>query len=217
MKNYLDVMYSKKDKPLTNYPDQLADYFIKSYHLEKGSKILDNGCGRGDFLEAFQKSDFDCYGTDIENIGIEKTYQVNLEEDRLPFEDGTFDVVFSKSVVEHISSPENYFKEMLRVLKPNGRIIIMVPNWYSQLYIFYNDITHVKPYTEKSLTYALTIFGFSEIQVEVFYQLPCAWKYPCIKLISKFLYNLGPVKKIYKNKFIRFSRETMLLGTAIKK
>jgi len=58
--------------------------------------------------------------------------------------------------------------------------------------------------------------GFRKSEAELFYQLPVVWKYPALKIISRGLQFLGPVKKIYKNKFIRWSRKLMILGTAIK-
>lgn len=141
---------------------------------------------------------------------------VDFEKDRLPFPDNHFDLVFTKSVIEHIHKPFHYLKEMQRVLKPGGRIIVMVPDWQSCMYIFYDDCTHVQPYTVTSVRDTLKMMGFQTVSSEIFYQLPCVWKYPLIKLLCKILQLLGPVKKIYKNKFMRFSRELMILGTAVK-
>ena len=53
---------------------------------------------------------------------------VNLETDPIPHKDNFFDVVFSKSVLEHFYKPELLVKEMHRVLKPGGTIITLCPD-----------------------------------------------------------------------------------------
>ncbi len=217
MKNYNSIIYNEKERPVTSYPDELAMYLTERFHIKAGSRILDNGCGRGDFYRGFAHCGMEVYGTDREEVFDGVYSGINLEKDKLPFEDNYFDVVFSKSVIEHIHQPENYMNEMYRVLKPGGRLIIMVPDWHSCMYIYYDDFTHVQPYTMTGLRDAIKIFGFKNVSSEIFYQLPCVWKYPQIKIICYFLQLFGPVKRISKNKFYRFSRELILLGTGIKK
>ena len=218
MKNYNGTIYDEKSRPVTSYPDQLAGYLVERFHIKPGSRILDNGCGRGDFYRGFAHCGMEVYGTDIEKVFDDVYSGINLEQDRLPFEDDYFDVVFSKSVIEHIHKPENYMNEMYRVLKPGGRIIIMVPDWQSCMYIYYDDCTHVQPYTMTGLMDTIKIFGFKNVSSELFYQLPCVWKHPEIKIICYFLQLFGGrVTRVTRNKFIRFSRELMVLGTGIKK
>ena len=54
---------------------------------------------------------------------------MDLNHDPLPFPNDYFDAVFSKSVIEHITNTEHYIKEMRRVPKPGGRLVLMVPDW----------------------------------------------------------------------------------------
>ena len=119
MQNYLKVEYDSAQKPVTTYPDELAKYLFDRYDMKKGMRLLDNGCGRGDFLYAFERLGLETFGTDV-NKGCEKTQVMNLNSDNLPFEDGFFDVVFSKSVLEHIERQEHFMNEMYRVLSPRG-------------------------------------------------------------------------------------------------
>jgi len=95
-------------------------------------------------------------------------------------------------------------------------VITMTPDWQSQMFIFYDDYTHVHPYTCTGLRDMFAMYGFKEAHAELFYQLPIVWKYPAIKIICKGLQMLGPVKKIEKNKFLRWSRELMILANATK-
>lgn len=222
MENYIQTIYSEEERPITKYPCLLAKYIIDRFKLKTGSRILDNGCGRGDFLDGFRRNGMNAHGCDLEATLINKDREqiiyggVDFEIDNLPFPDDYFDLVFTKSVIEHIHKPFHYLKEMKRVLKPGGRIVVMVPDWQSCMYIFYDDCTHVQPYTKVSVRDTLKMVGFQDVTSEIFYQLPSVWKYPSLKVVCKMLQLLGPVKKIYKNKFIRFSRELMILGTGVK-
>lgn len=221
MKKYVEVVYDTDKRPVTEYPDLLAKEICEKFNIKKESKILDNGCGRGDFIKAFYNYGLKCYGTDISDFSNEKIKnipisKVDLENEKLPFEDNFFDVVFSKSVIEHMRTPDNFIKECYRVLKPGGRIILMTPDWKTTMYIFYDDFTHVQPYTVESVYDLLNMYEFKDTKSQIFYQLPVIWKNPKIIYISKILQLFGPVKKIYKNKFLRWSRELMVLGTGIK-
>lgn len=119
MKNYVEVAYQEKEKPFGEYPLQLAQYLIQKYGLQKGMKVLDNGCGRGEFLQAFAHFGMEVSGTDVSDYCKEAKI-VDLNTDSLPFPDNSFDVVFSKSVIEHIENTGHYMNEMRRVLKEGG-------------------------------------------------------------------------------------------------
>lgn len=222
MPNYLKTVYSEKQRPYTDYPSKLCRYLFDRFGMKKGDKFLDIGCGRGDFTKGFKDFGLEVSGIDREKgdsemlRDVDVIIQDDLEHNKLPFEDASFDIVFSKSVIEHIRDPKNFMRETYRVLKPGGRVITMTPDWHSQMFIFYDDPTHVHPYTCAGLKDLLAIYGFKEPKAELFYQLPMVWKYPFLKIVCRCLQLLGPVKKIYKNKLMRWSRELMILGTAIK-
>lgn len=221
MSNYLKVVYNIKDRPYTDYPFQLCSYLFKKLTMKKGDKLLDVGCGRGDFSKGFKDLGLEVFGLDINRPQPEmlkgvKVRYVNIESDKFPFGDKSFDIVFSKSVIEHLRSPDNFIKEIHRVLKPGGVVIMLTPDWQSQMRIFFNDYTHVHPYTVTGLGDLLKIAGFKNVSSEIFYQLPVLWKYPWLKIFSRLLQIFGPVKKIHKNKFIRWSKELMILGTGVK-
>lgn len=222
MSSYLDLVYNAKQRPYTDYPSQLCKHLLEKFAMKKGDKLLDVGCGRGDFTKGFADLGLEVSGIDREKgdsqmlQDIEVKVSDDLEKNPFPFEDETFDIVFSKSVIEHIREPNNFMRETRRVLKSGGRVIAMVPDWQSQMFIFYDDPTHVHPYTAAGLQDLLSMYGFHGSNAELFYQLPMAWKYPAIKIVCKSLQMLGPVKKIEKNKFIRWSKELMILGSATK-
>ena len=141
MPNYLGVRYNKNTKPYTAYPSQMCQYLFKRFGMKKGDKLLDIGCGRGEFVRAFKHLGLEVAGVDRERgdsemlKGIEFRLGDDLENKPFPFEDNSFDIVFSKSVIEHIGKPNNFMRETHRVLKPGGRVVTMTPDWKSQMLI----------------------------------------------------------------------------------
>ena len=123
-RDYIDVIYNEKDRPLTNYPGKLAQYLFDRYEMEVGQKFLDIGCGRGEFLSGFISCGVKGYGVDrssaAERYSPEAEVSIaDLENDKFPYDDDFFDVVYSKSVIEHFHYPERLVQEIYRVLALN--------------------------------------------------------------------------------------------------
>lgn len=216
---YLSTVYAESVRPKTDYPQRLAHHFVGLFSLHPGMRLLDVGCGRGDFAEAFRTEGLVVDGVDREQAAgfpSEVSFTRADITQTLPYPDNIFDVVFSKSVVEHMNNPERFVRENLRVLKQGGLLICMTPDWKTTLYIFYDDHTHVCPLTVDGMRDLLTIAGARDVSSLIFYQLPVLWRHPWFILFSKLLQAAGPVKKLHKNKFIRWSRELMVLGYARK-
>jgi SAM-dependent methyltransferase len=218
MKNsYLDVVYSKDNHPPSTYPKQLIAYLRERFDIRRDSKVLDAGCGTKEFLNAFKDSGINCVGVDLFNNGDESVYECNFEMDKLPFDDNSFDYCFSKSVLEHISNCDNYLNEIYRVLVPGGKLILMVPEYDSCMFLFWDDHTHKQPYRLNTVRDLLFIHNFRDVFVQKFIQLPCVWKHPALKIVCGFLQvTFGAPKKIIKNKFVRWSRELMILSSCTK-
>ena len=90
----------------------------------------------------------------------------NIEKDSLGHEDNSIDFITLNAVIEHIEKPDHIFKEIKRVLKDNGLVFIRTPNWKMDFKNFYNDPTHVKPYSPDTLKNTLKLFGFDCIFLE---------------------------------------------------
>lgn len=225
-KNYIDVVYNDSIRPFTDYPRKLSKFLYKKYNLKKGDKLLEVGCGRGEFLKGFIELGIDGYGVDqndnAKKICLNSEIKIaDLENKLLPYKDNFFDVIYSKSVVEHFFYPEKLFKEMHRVLKPGGIILTLTPDWENTYTIFYEDYTHRTPFTYNSLKDIQSIVGFSEIKVQKFKQLPILWKkksyiWP-LKILSFFTNTFLVPEKLKFFKWVKFSKEIMLLSSAKKK
>lgn len=222
--SYLKTVYDKKREPKTSYPRALIEYLIRRFKIKKDDKLLELGIGNGYFLKEFAEKGINCYGVDREifpeldkRITAKKT---DLFRQKFPFPDKYFDVVYSKSVVEHFYSREVelIMSETKRVLKPGGKVIILVPDWPSQMVTFFEDYTQVHPYDTLALSDLLKIFGFKNVVSERFYQLPELWKYPYLKIFSQLLSvfistpTARKISDLTGLKFVRWSVELMVLG-----
>ena len=224
---YVDIVYNEQDKPFTDYPSKMIKYLIKKYDISENSKVLELGCGRGEFLNEFYNNKMNSYGVDISNFAQKKYPKLNIAtidivKEPLPFPDNTFDVIYSKSFVEHFYFPEKIFEEAYRVLKKGGRIITLTPEWKYFYKTFYEDYTHRTPFTKLSLRDIHLINKFQKFEVESFRQLPFLWNMP--KLMKIFFIFLSHITRYLtpdvlrqKNiKWIRWSKEVMILSSAIK-
>lgn len=215
--DYLDIIYSPEKKPESVYPSQLVGHLCEKFDLKKGDKILEPGVGTGNFLQPFQDRGLKCSGCDLsahagadlkgKNIELKTC---NIEVDGLPYKDNQFDVVYSKSLLEHFVNPGYYLQEVLRVLKPGGKCLTLVPDWEVNYRTFYDDPTHKSPFTKVSLRDIYLLNGFEAVAIEKLRQLPIVWKFPQLNVICSAISPFVPIRT--QNKFLRWSRELMLIG-----
>jgi len=111
--------------------------------LQEGQQVLDCGCGPGTITLGLSEKIFPGHVTGIDiNAGqIEQAERLafGLEQVNasyrtgsiysLPFEDHSFDLVFSHALFEHLRSPREALKEIRRVLRPDGFIALCSPDW----------------------------------------------------------------------------------------
>lgn len=106
-------------------------------HFEpwQGKKLLDVGCGQGEWLRSASDLGAMVTGIDIsqvalnvcrQNVSTAQLYCTAAEQ--LPFNDQQFDVISCLGALEHFLDPETALREMVRVAKLNGLFLLLVPN-----------------------------------------------------------------------------------------
>jgi len=231
MPNYLETIYFKNESDAGAYPQKLCGHLVKTYLAKGGSvdgaTILDIGSGKGNHLLGFSRFGLKPSGLDkrpecLEAVCDFDIRACDLEGEPFPFDNNSFDFVYSKSVLEHVTNTDNLVGESLRVLKPGGMALMLTPDWRSQRASFWDDYTHVKPFTRKGLQNAMRINGFENVECSYFRQLPIEWAHPWMGILVA-LTKLLPDKLIWRDKaesdfreWIRFSKEEMLLATGFK-
>lgn len=221
-REYLEVHYDSKKRPFTDYPGKLAKELLRKHKLKINGTLLEVGVGRPDVAMGFKNVGFRVSGCDIsktsaiqcKEAGIKFKY-VDLFKEKLPYADNSFDVVYSKSVIEHMNDPLNFISECFRVLKPGGRIIVLTPDWEANYKIFFDDFTHVRPMSRRSMQFILSMQESTDINVYRFRQLPRTWRNPVMNGLSSLVSHFVPVTT--KIKVLRWSRELMLAGVATKR
>lgn len=220
-KDYVSVQYDIKVRPVTEYPSKLVSHLIQLHNFREGSNLLEVGAGRPDMLKAFQANGIRVHACDIseiskkackaENIPFKK---VDLFRQKLPYRSNSFDIVYSKSVIEHMNNPLEFVSECVRVLKPGGKFITLTPDWNANFKTFFDDFTHVRPFTRRSMSLLLQVSELKKIEVYRFRQLPITWN---SRLINLFCASISPfIPANTRRSFFRWSRELMLVGYGIK-
>lgn len=124
--------------------------------FEPGCKILDAGCGWGRLLlgitDQFDGLNISAVDQSTDALELGKNVLGNTrlgnkiewksgDLHSLPYEDDSFDTVYSARVFQHLNSPSQAAREIIRVLKPNGRFLVIVQNKLCPLnYTYYSRI-----------------------------------------------------------------------------
>ena len=133
---YEENYFEKYDTSLKDNPKiktyKKAIRTINKIKKKKGN-LLDLGCGEGNFLVLAKKRGWNCYGVDLSKYAtnIAKKRKLNVSNkllEEIKFKEKYFDVITLWDAIEHLSDLPKVFKELSRILKDDGTIIIRTPN-----------------------------------------------------------------------------------------
>lgn len=176
--------------------------------LPKGSRVLDLGCGECIAMTKFRELRPDLVFSAVDILDVAGCvppsvdfHQVDIQQKPLPFGNDSFDAVYCSHVFEHLYSTDLILQEIRRVLSDNGRIYVETPSlnslrvpsfglWRDQdvPFNFYDDPTHIKPFSKTGLLIILKRSGFTKITV-------AAARNPWSLLLSPYIFLRGLVTK----------------------
>lgn len=173
--------------------------------IDSNSKILEVGCAPGQLLFLLDRLGYRVSGVDVDpdrlcnfwrkhNLQIQK---VDIEKDLLPFDNEAFDTVLLLQVLEHLRvNPLGAIRELYRILRPGGEIIVSVPNitplhrlrfFLGKSYLdhpleafakleWLGHAGHVRLYSKEELIDVLKAIGFTDCQSHYRGKYPTGWK-----------------------------------------
>ena len=173
---------------------------------EKTSKIftgihLDYGVNDGHVTNKLfgDKKKEDIFVADLENKVLEKLKdkwifkKINIEDSSIEVNDSFFDSISCIHVIEHLKNPDLMIREFSRLLKQKGKLYIEAPNTRSILtpslrlgmtWNFFDDPTHVRPYSKGALCSLLKSNGFKIIRSGIYRKWIYALALPIAPILS---------------------------------
>jgi ubiquinone/menaquinone biosynthesis C-methylase UbiE len=210
---------------------EVYEVLRKCFNIKDDSKLLEIGAGTGRFGIRFTQENPTLHVTlsdptessvklmkeyvrkyQLGNIDIVKCYGESL-----PFDDKTFDMVFSDVVLQHIEEPLKVVEEVNRVLKDDGFFVLTLVNKFNPFHSGYKiwknlckqkyDYGYEKSYTHSSLESLLSSGGFKVIKKDGAYPAyglyRLKYKMPLVGLMAKIINRATKFIDSYTNGFVR--------------
>ncbi|GAA4942029.1 class I SAM-dependent methyltransferase [Algibacter agarivorans] len=184
-----------KSEDYISHTDSKRNLFEKIYHLvrrislnkklklinsfaSEDKNILDVGCGTGDFLQTAQQNSWIVSGIEpndqAREIANKKTNNSIFETEQLSkFKSNSFDVITLWHVLEHLPNLEDHIHIFKKLLKPNGTLIIAVPNYksydakyYKQFWAAYDVPRHLWHFNQDSISKLVSKQSMEVIKVK---------------------------------------------------
>lgn len=147
-------------------------------YFPRGGKVVDLGCGRGEFLELLRENGIAAEGIDLNSQMVEACMDKgllcrkgDLIEELSERKDGSLDGIFSSQVIEHLTP--SYLKRLAEIcyqkLASQGTLIwetINPASVFALVQIYYLDLSHQKPVHPQALKFMLEASGFDDVEIK---------------------------------------------------
>lgn len=141
---------------------------VRKLEVKQETRILDFGCGPGDFLRQIARVCDHAVGIDSSARSVDLAERQGLQNVMLGDEnhkllvDQKFDVIVVQSVLEHVLNPIEVFSKLYSSLEIGGKMVVSVPTPAAS---FWDDPTHVRPFTPKALKSLVDFFPGAEVSI----------------------------------------------------
>jgi 2-polyprenyl-3-methyl-5-hydroxy-6-metoxy-1,4-benzoquinol methylase len=144
-----------------NYTLQSKLKLIHKLNNQKTGKILDIGCGTGMFLKVCKDGGWEIAGTEPDDATRQRAQEnsgVEIAEDFMKLEKGSFDIITMWHVLEHIHELDACVEQLKKLLSPTGILLIAVPNhesydgqFFQEYWAAYDVPRHLSHFTQKNI------------------------------------------------------------------
>jgi len=166
-KDAVEFDYFEENRGATAHDERRVHEYIISKVPKGINTILDVGCGKGWVSEHFLPKGVKVHSLDVSTSNPAKAKELYPSEDhkgiaadsfRLPFVDDSFNVVIASEIIEHVVNPVEFVKELFRVVKKGGNLLVTTP--YKEKLIYYLCVhcnkktpanAHIHSFDEKKL------------------------------------------------------------------
>ena len=197
----------------------------------RGARLLEVGSGMGHLVGQLS-AEFEAYGMDLNHWAVNKSKEYSetaslqtASAQELPYEDGVFNVIIIKHIVEHLPDPAKAINEIGRVTEKKGILIFATPNlgsklkpWKGDRWIGYQDPTHISLKEPQEWLRLIEKAGFEFVRVfsDGF------WDVPYIRFVPKqiqklFFGSLGGLQAISGIVFLPMTWGESIIVIARKK
>ncbi len=162
----MNMCYYAEQTMIVDDKKETNPYYQRFFSNFKG-KILDAGCNIGNFVSLDPKNIF---GVDIDKKAILKTHERGLScclmniEENMGLKNNSLDGIHASQIIEHLDKPLDVLKEFYKILKPGGLLVLAAPDAKKIKHMFWDDYTHKRPYSKKSLECIAYDAGFVKIK-----------------------------------------------------
>ncbi len=164
--------YRGNEEEVKKQQAQFLSYF------DKAEKVLDLGCGRGEFLELLQENRIEAQGIDLNEQMIEicrdkgfSCQKGDIIESLNQCQDNSLGGIFSSQVIEHL--PPRYLQRMIELayfkLAPGSHLVLETLNpasVFGLVQIYFLDLTHQKPIHPQALKFLMETSGFQDVKIQ---------------------------------------------------
>ena len=181
--DYLPIDQKSSD----SWARMMSDVFYQSLNIienicgMKPGKLLDVGCGHGFFLQFAKERKWNAFGLDLSEQAVlyARKKGLNVSSESLfkkSYQTGEFDVVTMFYVLEHLLDPVIYLREVYRILKPCGLLLLRVPHTTPIAKILkilrmsnklYDAPSHLSDFSPRTIKQLLEKVGFCNIRTTI--------------------------------------------------
>jgi methionine biosynthesis protein MetW len=224
LRDFYDLYWQAKDDSVDHDRLELILRWI-----DPDAMVLQVDGGPGMLAERIRDKGARVVMTETSKVAAARAYAKGLhvvradpDTDPLPFAEGRFDIVVSDSAIEHRFSPERSVEESIRVLRPGGKYILLVPNlghWKCRLWVLFGrfpsvrnsptDRSHIRFFTLHEARQMLAERGLHIIGRD---GSACLW----VKGLIPRVFSLYPIDRLYTRLARSFpswlARDVVLVG-----